>query len=104
MSTGVIQGNQTTISATLSFQPAGAKPAAPPVWSLTKDGVVSMTVADDGMSASFVRATDGSDQTDVNVVAEGDPTPGVDTIHLTGTIQVLAKEITSGEIDFGSAS
>jgi|SRR5579859_7462583 len=104
---GVIGGGETTITATLKFfdnetPPQPSQPASPPQWSMGTAGVASMAVAPDGMSAVFTRVAAGT--TTVDVVAEGDPTPGVDTVHLTGSLQVLPNEIASGEIDFGAAS
>ena len=75
---------------------------SPPQWSLSADGIVTMTVAADGMSASFAPASPGT--VTVNVVAEGDPQPGVDTLHATGDINVLAAEATKVELTFGAVS
>jgi hypothetical protein len=104
---GIIGGGQTTITASLKFfdkqtPPQPATPAAPPQWSMGTSGVAGMAVAVDGMSAVFTRIAAGT--TTVDVIAEGDPTPGVDTVHLSGNLTVLANEIATGEIDFGPAS
>lgn len=102
---GVIGGGQNTISASLKFVDkagASASPASPPSWTTGTSGIVSAAVAADGMSAVFTRVGPGS--TTVDVIAEGDPTAGVDTVHLTGNLTVLPNEIASGEIDFGPAS
>lgn len=105
MATAVIHADDNGVTASLSITDKKGNITAPafaPVWSLSADGVVSMTVADDGLSASFTPITVG--EVTVDVVVEGDPTPGVDTIHGTGTISVLAAEAASVELVFGSVS
>lgn len=73
-------------------------PAVSPSWSLTSEGVVSLAVADDGMSAAVTVLAPGS--TTLNVTAEGTTTPGEDELHLTGDIQILPAEIATGQINF----
>lgn len=105
MSSAVMRVDQNGCTATLAFKDAkgnAATPAAPPVWSTDTSGVVNLTVAADGMSAQIAPAGVGT--TNINVVAEGDATPGVDTLHLTGSVQVTPAEIATGEIDFGAVS
>jgi hypothetical protein len=72
-------------------------PASPPVWTTSIDGIVNLTVAADGMSATGTFTGQAGDLT-LDVVAEGDPTPGVDTVHSTADISVLPAEIATGEI------
>lgn len=105
MSTLVLKADDVSAPATLGFKDkAGnaASPASPPVWTMTVAGVVSLDVAADGLSAVVKPVGVGS--TEIDVVAEGDATPGVNTLHLAGTVQVVAAEIATGEIDFGPAT
>ena len=78
---------------------AGA-PAAPPTWSFDNPGVWDPTVAADGLSASGSVLAAGD--CNVTVVAEGDPTPGVDTVTLKGTL-TGAEEISGGQMTFTAA-
>lgn len=105
MSKLVIRVDQTGAQASLAFKDAKgnvAQPAAPPVWSVTAPGIIGLAVADDGMSAQITPQAAGAVQ--IDVTAEGDPTPGVDTLHLSGDVQVTPAEIATGEIDFGPAT
>ena len=102
MSTAVIHTNNHGVSAALvpkdssgNVVPLGGIPA----WSLSADGIVNMTVAPDGLSAQFAPVAVGT--VTVNVVAEGDAVPGVDTLHSTGDINVLGAEATTLEMTFG---
>lgn len=69
-----------------------------PVWSVTVDGIVTMTVAEDGMSATFVPDVVG--EVTVNVVVEADVEPGVNTLHASGDISVIAAEAASLDLQF----
>ena len=103
MSKGIIRVDQNSMVASLVFKDAkgnAANPAAPPQWSVTQEGIVNMSVAEDGMSASFSPVAVGD--VTVNVIAEGDATPGVDTVQLSGDISVVAAEIATGELSFGT--
>lgn len=103
MSKGILRVDQNAMVASLVFKDAkgnAANPASPPQWSLTGDGVVSMTVADDGMSATFAPIAVGD--VSVNVIAEGDAQPGVDTVQLSGDISVVPAEIATGELSFAT--
>lgn len=73
--------------------PAGNVPA----WSVDQAGVASVTPAADGMTAAVDGLAVGT--ATVTVVAEGDPTPGVDTITLTGTVNVV-DEAAGGTLTF----
>jgi hypothetical protein len=102
MAKAILHTDDTSVSASLVFKDKKGNvtaPAAPPAWSLSADGIVTMTVAADGMSASFAPAAPGD--VAVNVVAEGDATPGVDTLHASGDISVLAAEAASVDLSFG---
>lgn len=101
MSTAVIHVGDKGVTATLVPKDASGAPAIPasvPEWTLSADGIVAMTVAADGLSASFVGVTSGTVTADALV--EGDPVAGVDTIHATGEIQVLAAEIATVDMNF----
>lgn len=76
-----------------------ATPASPPQWSVSPDGVVTLTPAADGMSCGIVAGTAPGTAT-VSVVAEGDPTPGVDTITLAASISVVPEEASAGTLTF----
>lgn len=101
MSKAIIRVDQNGTTARLKFVDGKgnpAQPASPPKWSVTVDGVITMTVADDGMSAAIAPA--GVGDTTINVTAEGDPTPGVDTVLLSGDVSVVPAEIATGTLDF----
>lgn len=105
MSKGIIGPGLSALAVALVLKDADgnvAVAAAPPVWSLDADGVVSLVVDGDGMSATLTKVAVGS--CNVNVVVEGDPTPGVDTLHLSGEVQVLPAEAASGELVFGAGT
>src|SRR6202521_2408452 len=102
MATAVLHLTSTSVTGTLVATDAKGNVFPlpnPPVWSLSAAGIVVMTVAADGMSAAFAPVSPGS--VIVDVVAEGDPTPGVDTVHGTGDITVLAAEAASIALTFG---
>jgi len=91
-----------TTTATVSFKdkagesvilPEGNKPA----WAVDQVALLDMTVADDGLSAELTAK--GVGLATITVTAEGDPTPGVDTITVTGTIDIV-DEASSGELTF----
>jgi hypothetical protein len=69
-----------------------------PVWSATPDGLVTLQPAADGLSCDVLPVAAGD--VTLTCVAEGDPTPGVDTVTLTGTLTVAADEATGGTITF----
>lgn len=105
MSKLIMRVDQNGATATLAFKDAKgnpAVPASPPAWSTTVDGIITLAVAGDGLSAQIAPAGVGA--TSINVVAEGDATAGVDTIQLSGDVQVTAAEIATGEIDFGAVT
>jgi hypothetical protein len=54
----------------------------------------------DGLSAEVFAVGVGAAQ--INVSFEGDPTPGVDTVHLSGAVNVVAAEAAVGELTFGT--
>lgn len=91
-----------TVPASVKYTSGGqpAQPASPPVWSSDTPGVASVQPAADGMSAVVSYVAPGAAV--ISVVAEGDPTPGVDTITLQGTVTCSNPEIDAGEIDFGT--
>ena len=102
MSQAVLRVDNNGVSATLvllDHKGNAAVAASPPTWSMDIDTVVSMNVSSDGMSAQFAPKAVGT--ANVNVVIEGDSTPGVDTLHATGSIQVLAAEAATASLTFG---
>lgn len=92
--------------ATVSFtddKGNAASPAAPPVWSSSDTGIAVATPAADGMTAQIsLPGKDGN--VTIAVTAEGDPTPGADTVSLSADITVTAGEIKSGAITFNPAT
>lgn len=102
MSKAILHLDDTSVSASLVFKDKRGNvtsPAAPPVWSLSAEGIVAMTVAPDGLSAEFTPTAPGD--VTVDVVAEGDPTPGLDTLHATGDLSVLPAEAATVDLNFG---
>ena len=67
-----------------------------PVWSVAPDGIVALTVADDGMSATVDPVAEG-DAT-ITVVAEADEEVGKNTITLTGDVTVAHEEAVGGSL------
>lgn len=69
-----------------------------PVWAATPDGIVTLAPAADGMTcvATGVAAGDVS----LTATAEGDSTPGANTIVATAALNVKAAEDSKGEITF----
>jgi len=105
MSQITIKSDSNGVSASASYKDKKGNPAAivgVPTWAMGTDGVLDMTVAPDGLSANFVPTDAAGALGDVvvTVTAEGDPTPGVDTIVSTGTITVVPAEAASGDIAF----
>lgn len=68
-----------------------------PTWTVDDATIASVTPAADGLSAAVVALKAGT--ATITVVAEGDPTPGVDTITLTGTVNVV-DEASGGTLTF----
>lgn len=91
-------GGTSTASVTYA-DAAGANVAVSgaPSWSVDDASVASVTPAADGLSALVTALAVGT--ATISVVAEGDPTPGVDTITLTGTVNVV-DEATGGTLTF----
>jgi hypothetical protein len=68
-----------------------------PAWTVDLPNVASIAPAADGMSAVVTALAVGV--ATVTVVAEGDPTAGVDTITLSGTVTVV-DEASGGTLTF----
>ena len=105
MSKAILHADDSSVGASLVLKDKKGNvtsPAAPPTWSVSADGVVTMTVAADGLSAAFVPA--GVGDVTVDVVVEGDPLPGVDTLHASGDISVLPAEAATVDLGFGPVS
>ncbi len=89
-----------TSTATVAYQDkAGATVAVAsvPAWSVDDATKATVAPAADGMSALVTALAVGA--ATITVVAEGDPTPGVDTITLTGTVNVV-DEASTGTLTF----
>lgn len=87
-------------TASVTYQdPAGntVPVASVPSWSVDNPAIASITPATDGLSASVSALSVGV--ATITVTAEGDPTPGVDTITLTGTVNVV-DEASGGTLTF----
>jgi hypothetical protein len=102
MSKGILSADDNGITASVIFRDKKGNISSPfgvPEWSLAADGVVAMTVAPDGMTATFVPVAVGA--TVINVLAEGEATPGEQPIALSGELEVVASDAETGEIVFG---
>lgn len=105
MAKGVLAADDNGIPAALVFKDKKGNVALPygvPAWSLSADGIVGMTVADDGMSANFTPLAVGL--VTVNVLAEGEETVGEQPIALTGEIEVVAADAETGDLSFGQVT
>jgi hypothetical protein len=92
-------GNTSTASVTYQDKEGDNVPVVgAPKWSSAPDGIVSLTVADDGLSAVVTPAAVGD--VTITVVAEGDDVAGVDTITLTGDVTVAPEEASGGKLVF----
>lgn len=101
MSQAILKPGQ-KVTATVDFTAQGkpGQPASPPTWSSDTPGAASVTPTADGMSADIEYVGPGASV--ITVKAEGDPTPGVNTITLQGTVTCTNPEIDAGEIVFGA--
>jgi len=89
-----------TSTATVSYQdPAGATVpvVGTPTWTVDNSAVATVVPAAGGLSAVVTAVAVGT--ATVTVTAEGDPTPGVDTITLTGSV-VVVDEASTGTLTF----
>ena len=68
-----------------------------PTWAVDNSAIATVVPAADGLSAVVTGVAVGT--ATVTVTAEGDATPGVDTITLTGTVNVV-DEATGGTLIF----
>lgn len=105
MSKAVLHMDDTSVPATLTLLDKHgnvATPQTPPAWTVSADGVVTMTVAADGLSATFAPA--GVGEITVDVVVDADPGDGVTELHASGQIQVLAAGIATAELGFGAVT
>lgn len=88
---------------TIDFKGLGGEaeqPASPPTATSSAPGVATVTANPDGMSGVVTYVSPGAAV--ITIVAEGDPTPGADTVTLQGTVTCKNPEIASGEIVFGT--
>ncbi len=103
MAKGFIDLDQTSISSVLVLKDkAGADvtPDAPPVWTLGDPTIASITVAADGLSASFAPLAVGV--TTVNVSLDAEIGTGEREMLLSGELEVTAGDIVTGEVTFGA--
>jgi hypothetical protein len=77
--------------------------ASGPVWSASDPTILTVAPAADGMSA-VVSAMGKLGAAQVNVTAEGDPTPGVNTITGTVDVQVVGGKAVSLRLTVGTAT
>ena len=77
--------------------------ASEPVWSASDPTILTVVPAADGMSA-VVSATGKLGTAQVHVTAEGDPTPGVDTITGTLGVQVIGGKAVALQFTAGTAT
>lgn len=102
MSKAVMHADDTGVVASLALKDRHGNAVVPetaPEWSLSADDIVSMIVADDGMSASFA-PTGKAGTITVDVVVDADLGPGVSDLHATGDIEVLPANIATADISF----
>lgn len=93
-------GGASTTATALFVDPQGvAQPlSSVPVWAATPSGLVNLTPAADGMTCAVVPVAAGD--VTLTATAEGDPTPGVNTIVATAALSVAPDEDTTGTISF----
>ena len=77
--------------------------AGEPVWSVSDPTILTMVPADDGMSA-VVSATGKLGVAQVSVTADGDPTPGVNTVTGTVDVQVVGGKAVAFHFTAGAAT
>ncbi len=77
--------------------------ASVPVWSASDLTILTVAPAADGLSA-VVSATGKLGTAQVNVTADGDPTPGVNTITGTVDVQVVGGKAVSFQFKAGTAT
>jgi len=77
--------------------------ASGPVWAASDPTILSVVPAADGLSA-VVSATGKVGATKVCVTADGDPTPGVNTITGTVDVQVVGGKAVSFHFIAGTAT
>jgi len=70
-----------------------------PAWKSSDESIATVTPAADGLSALVVPVAKG--ECDITVTAEGDPTPGVDTLTGVGHVVVTDPEASQLSVSFG---
>lgn len=94
-----------TLTASIKFVDAQGQAATVvgvPAWQLTGDPIGDLVPAADGLSA-VLTLNHSLGNAQVAITAEGDATPGVDTVHVTGDIQIVAGQAVSGSVSFVAA-
>lgn len=96
-----IRSGQTGVATAVFTDAQGVvRPLAPgnvPVWAVTPPDALSLVPAADGMSCA-VTGGENPEDFSLTATAEGDPTPGVDTIVATIAGTLVAPEDTQGTI------
>lgn len=103
MSKAVLKSDDNGVTATLGFKDRKGNVTVPKDksrWSVSSDGVVEMTVAEDSQSARFVPK--GIGLVTIDVVVDADPGEGERDIHATGEIEVIPAEVQTATLDFGA--
>lgn len=102
----VVNADETTLSAVITLTDAEGNPTTPddvPTWEVGDDTVLTVTPAEDGMSATFEVGAPGVSSVTVTTNethgGEGDPTPVV----LSGLVTAVAGDTVAGSVDFSTA-
>lgn len=89
------------VTGSVSFMDRHGNPApvdGKPVWTNSDEAIVSMVVAEDGLSAEFTALSLGT--VSITCDADADLGEGVKSIVATGALSVLPAEAVSAEIKF----
>jgi len=101
MTLGLLNTQKCLVS--ILIEPAGSTVDAPPTWSLTTQGLVTLAPAEDGMSC-VVSTVDGVEPgiVEVSVQADADLGEGVETIMASFWVEILPVRATGFGISFGT--
>jgi hypothetical protein len=72
--------------------------ASVPVWAGMDPAIATMSPDADGLGCTFTRVGTAPVGGDFTIDVEGDPTPGVDHVQLTGHLDLVENEATTGTI------
>lgn len=94
MAKTIVQGSTHTATAVFTDANGVTRPLhSIPAWSASPDGLVTLAPAEDGMTCGITAGSTDGDVT-LTVTAEGDPSPGVNTITGTFDLSVVDPEDT----------